>query len=196
MYKKQLGFQRIVCILAIVAAALWFVYSLGVITDVYEALGSAIRDPNKLDVTRVDGAILFYDMQDFNDDLCIAGIGLILLSCLLFITNTHSRRRYYIGNFFAVGVYSVASIAMFAWAHKYLAAYAHQFKTTVNFEQLEAWAKIRKFEYTTSTWLLDFHLVLGVISVLVVLALIGNCIWKVALMRGEQALIDAGKEAE
>lgn len=196
MYKKQLGFQRIICILAIVAAALWFVYSLGVITDVYEALGSAIRDPNKLDVTRVDGAILFYDMQDFNSDLCIAGIGLILLSCLLFITNTHNRRRYYIGNFVAVGVYSVASIAVFAWAHKNLAAFAHQFKTTVNFEQLEAWAKIRKFEYTTSTWLMDFHLVLGVISVLVVLALIGNCVWKVALMRDEKALIEAGKEAE
>ena len=36
MYKKQMILQRIVCYIVLVAAALVFVYSLGLLTDMYE----------------------------------------------------------------------------------------------------------------------------------------------------------------
>lgn len=194
MYKKQLGFQKLICYLGIVAAALWFVYSLGMITDIYEALSPAIRDPNKLDKVRVPGAALYYEMQPFNSNLTYAGIAMILISCLLFVTNTHTRRRYYIANFFSVGVYSAASVALYVWAHQNLAFYTDKFLTTVDFEKLAKYAETMQYEYTTSTWLLDAHNYLGIFSIVVSIGLIANLIWKVALMRGERKLIEAGKE--
>ena len=38
MYKKQLVFQKYVCLFAVIAAAMSFVYSLGIITDIYDSL--------------------------------------------------------------------------------------------------------------------------------------------------------------
>ncbi len=207
MYKKQLGFQKIICLVAVILAAVWFVYSLGVCTDIYEALSPAIRNPEKPEKEAVAGANLWYQMNGwsveegfesdffFNEEFTMHAIQLILVSLLLFVTNTNIRRKYYIANYVAVAAYSGASIAMFAWAHKWLSHYKNLFLTTVDFEKLAEYAKTWEYEYTTSTWLLDLHMVIGVINMLVVAALIANVIWKIVLMRGEQKLIDAGKEA-
>ena len=94
MYKKQMSLQRIFCLLSLAASVIVFVYSLGIMTDLYDTLYSMIPDPEELDNARVAGARIFYDMQDFNRGLLYCGIVLILLSCLLFLTNTHVRRRW------------------------------------------------------------------------------------------------------
>ena len=83
-----------------------------------------------------------------------AGIGLILMSCLLFITNTHSRRKYYIGNYVAIGVNAVATVAAALWAHGQIAAYKAQYLSTVDFEQLERRLS-RAGTYTDSTFWFD-----------------------------------------
>ena len=93
MYKKQVAFQKIVCFAALIAGALFFVYSLGIMTDLYDTLYSMIPNPNNLDSAKVSGARIYYDMQPFNRTLLRASIGMIVLACLLFITNTHSRRK-------------------------------------------------------------------------------------------------------
>ena len=51
-------------------------------------------------------------MQGFNQTLLGASIGLILSSVLLFITNTHARRKYYIGNYAAICLSAVANIGV------------------------------------------------------------------------------------
>ena len=94
MYKKQVTFQRIVCFAALIVGALFFVYSLGMLTDLYDTMYSMILDPNNLDNSKVAGARIYYDMQPFNRLLLRGSIGLILLACVLFLTNTHSRRKY------------------------------------------------------------------------------------------------------
>ena len=38
MYKKQMGFQKLICILALVAGFVVFLYSLGIMTDLYDCL--------------------------------------------------------------------------------------------------------------------------------------------------------------
>ena len=43
--------------------------------------------------------------------------------------------------------------------------------------------------------MLDLHYVVAILAVLSVVALIGNMIWKIQLMKAEDALIEAGKEA-
>ena len=104
MYKKQVTFQKIVCLVSLVAGALVFVYALGLLTDLYDTLYSMIPNPNNLDSAKVQGARIYYDMQPFNRTLLRCSIGMILLSCVLFLTNTHIRRKYYIGNAVATAI--------------------------------------------------------------------------------------------
>ena len=65
----------------------------------------------------------------------------------------------------------------------------------MDFEALKKFAELWKKTYTESTVLLDLHLVVAVLSVLAVVVLVGNVIWKITLMRSEANLVKAGKEA-
>ncbi len=196
MYKKQLGFQKIACLLAVVASALWFLYSLGMITDIYDALYYTMLDPDDLTQTLVPGSILYYDMQAFNKAFLYVSIGMILLSCLLYLTNTNSRRKYYIGNYVAAGAYSIASIATAVWSHFEIAAFKTQFLTTVDFEALKKWSEsLPSIKYTESTLLLDLHLLVAGIAIASVVVMVVNVAWKIKVMKEEDALIEKGKEA-
>lgn len=189
MYKKQLRFQKAACLLAVIAAAVQFVYSLGIITDIYDSLYSTMRNPNDLTQTSVPGSIIYYDMQDFNRLLLYFGIGLILLACLLYLTNTHSRRKYYVGNYTATALYSVATLAVTVWSHIQISGFKVQFLTTVDFEALKAYSEMWKTPYIDSTFWLDLHYAVAALSVLAVVAIAGNAVWKRAMMRGEEKLL-------
>ena len=195
MYKKQLKIQKFICLVCIIAAALTFVYALGMITDIQEALRTTMRNPLKPTQTRVDGSWIYYDMQPFNKQFVNLSLIPILLGCLLYITNTHSRRKYYVTNFLAVGAYSVATIGIGLWAHQQIEAFAVQYMTTINFEELKAYSDLMGTPYLDNTDMLDLHrLVLGV-AIVSVVALIGNMIWKIILMHSEKKLLAAGEEA-
>ena len=194
MYKKQMTLQKIVCLLAILASALVFIYSLGIMTDLYDSLYGTMRDPNDLTKTTVEGSIIYYDMQGFNNAFLMGSIGLILLSCLLYVTNTHVRRKYYIGNYVSTALMTIGNLAMVIWAHGQIEMYKAQF-LQIDFEALAKHAKRWKTLYTESTFWFDVHyVVFGVVLVVTVL-LIGNAVWKTILMKQEKALIEAGKGA-
>lgn len=195
MYKKQIKCQKILCIAAIIACALTFLYALGLMTDLYDALYSTMRNPYDLTETDVPGSILYYMMQDFNKALLKYSIALILLACLLFLTQTHVRRKYYIGNYVSVGLYSVATVAYTVWAHAYIEGYKAAFLTQVDFTALEKHAKMWKTAYIDSTFWFDAHYAVYAILLVVTVLLLLNLIWKVRLMKAEQRLIAAGKEA-
>ena len=110
MYKKQMTAQKILCLAAIIVSAIFFLYSLGIMTDLYDSLYDTMRNPNDLNQTDVSGSIIYYAMQAFNRQLLMLSIGQILLAALLFITNTHSRRRYYIGNYVSTGLFTVFAV--------------------------------------------------------------------------------------
>ena len=193
MYKKQMTFQRVVCLLSIVASVIVFLYSLGMMTDLYDMLYTMIPDPTDLDSAKVAGARIYYDMQDFNRMLLRLSIGLILLSCALFITNTHSRRKYYIGNYVTVGLNVAANIGVAIWAHLQVAAYKLQFLNTVDFAQLEKRLKSKPGVFTTSTFWFDIHWFVFGFALLVVCLLILNAIWKRSVMKDERRLLEEGK---
>ena len=195
MYKKQMKLQKLICIAAVIACAITFVYSLGIMTDLYDALYSTMMNSYDLTETDVPGSILYYMMQDFNKDLLKYSIGLILLACLLFITQTHVRRKYYIGNHVAVGLYSVAAVAYSLWAHSYIEGYKAAFLTQVDFEALKKHAEMWKTAYVDSTFWFDAHYAVYAVLLIVTVLLILNLIWKIRLMKEEQRLIVAGKEA-
>lgn len=197
MYKKQLGFQKMVCLLCVIAAAVSFVYALGVITDIYDSLYSTIWDPEDWSATDVAGSSIYYEMQDFNKQFVNVSIVLILLGCLLYLTNTHNRRRYYVGNFVAIGVYSAATLAVCAWSHQNISAFKVQYQTTVDFEALKEFSEMWDTLYMgpEDTFMLDLHYAVCGICLLAVALLIGNMIWKTILMRSEKKLLKAGEEA-
>lgn len=195
MYKKQLVFQKFACMFALVAAAASFVYSLGIITDIYDTLYSTMMNPNNLNETFVPGSIIYYDMQGFNKQFTEVSIVLILVACLLYLTNTQIRRKYYIGNYTAIGIYSVATLGVTVWSHMQISAFKVQYLTTVDFEALKTFAEMWNKPYSESTLMLDLHYAVAAIAVLSVAALIGNMIWKIQLMKAEDALIAEGKEA-
>ena len=190
MYKKQMTLQRYLCLAMLIISAVVFIYSLGIMTDLYDSLYGTYRRGK----TTVSGAEVYMDMQGFNKLFLRGSIGLILLSVLLFVTSTHSRRRYYVGNYAAVGLFSAASIAFTVWAHGQIEAFKAQF-LTIDFAKLLTHATSRKTLYTESTFWFDIHyLVFGLLLVSVVLLII-NAVWKSKLMKDEQALIAQGKEA-
>lgn len=190
MYKKQMKLQRILCLALLIICALVFLYSLGIMTDLYDSLYGTFRRGK----TSVSGAEIYNDMQGFNKSFLHASIGMILLCLVLYITNTHSRRRYYIGNYAAVGLFSAGSIAFTVWAHTNIQQFRTQFKG-IDFEALADHAAKRKTLYTESTFWFDIHyLIFGLLLIGTVL-LILNVLWKRKLMKEEQSLIGQGKEA-
>ena len=52
-----------------------------------------------------------------------------------------------------------------------------------------------KNEYIESTFWLDLHYFVMAVALLAVEVLIANTVWKIVLMRAEDALIEEGKEA-
>ncbi len=194
MYKKQLTLQKILCFLAIVSSAVVFLYSLGIMTDLYDTLYSTMRNPADLTQTDVPGSIVYYNMQNFNAYFLKCAIVLILLAVLLFITNTHIRRRYYIGNYIAVGAFAAANFYVAFEAHGYIEAYKERF-LRVDFEALKAHAELWKTAYTESTFWFDVHYAVFAFTLLVSVGLILCTVWKIRLMKEEKRLIAEGKEA-
>lgn len=194
MYKKQLTLQKILCFLAIVSSAVVFLYSLGIMTDLYDTLYSTMRNPADLTQTDVPGSIVYYNMQNFNAYFLKCAIVLILLAVLLFVTNTHIRRRYYIGNYIAVGAFAAANFYVAFEAHGYIEAYKERF-LRVDFEALKAHAELWKTAYTESTFWFDVHYAVFAFTLLVSVGLILCTVWKIRLMKEEKRLIAEGKEA-
>ena len=194
MYKKQMQLQKLLCLLALCSGALVFLYALGIMTDLYDTLYSTMMNAADLTQTDVPGSVVYYNMQEFNSVFLAYGIALILIACLLYITNTHIRRRYYIGNYFAIGLFTVASFNTAIWSHGYIQAFRQQF-LAVDFEALRTHADMWKTAYTESTFWFDIHYAVFGVAIAVSLALVANALWKRKLMQEEEQLIRGGKEA-
>lgn len=203
MYKKQMIFQRIVCVFVLISSALVFIYSLGLLTDIYASLATAIdlelseyNDAGEIVeyYEQVKGAVIYYDMQDFNSQLTLVGIGLILVSLVLFIFGTYSRRKYYIGNFFSVAL-SVAACGVSAfWALPIIEKFKQQFLTTVDFEAMKKFSEQWDTKYTESTFWFDIGYVVFAILAVANVLLIVNLVLKLILMKEEKRTIGSRKD--
>lgn len=197
MYKKQMALQKALCILAVSASALVFIYALGYMTDIYDMI-YMLRESYK-----TEGIVQFLtDMDLFNRVLVRAGIGLILVSLTLLLTNTHIRRKYYVGNYVAVGLNVCADAAAAAWAHTQIAAFKAQYLSEgfIDFETVKSWADRNARNggisvYTESTFWFDVHYFVFGILLLAAVLLILNTIWKISLMKRERNALAAGKAA-
>lgn len=195
MYKKQMRFQKIVCLICIIAAAVAFIYALGISTDLYDSLYNTMTNKNDPHKTKVEGSWIYYDMQDFNRSFVNMAIVLILLACLLFIMNTQTRRKYYITNYVSIGLYSAGTLGVTFWALSNIIAFKNQYLTTVDFEALKEYAEMGFVKYSDSTFWFDLGFVVAALCIGSVAALVYNMVWKINLMKAENKLIAEGKEA-
>ena len=195
MYRKQMILQRVTSYLLLGAAVLVFIYSLGIMTDLYESF-YFLSSPTFKEGHRnyVEGVSIYRTMQTFNQELTTAGIVLILSSVALFVFRSHDRRKYYIANYITIGANAVANVYVSYWALTNVFAYKQQFYN-VDFEKLAKVAKNYKIEYTESTFWFDASLFVFIPLLLVTALSIGNLIWKIVLMNAEKKLIIEGQEA-
>ena len=193
MYKKQMTAQKLLCLAAIIVSGIFFLYSLGIMTDLYDSLYTTMRNPNNIDQTSVPGSQIYYYMQGFNNTLLLCSIALILLAVLLYITNTHVRRRYYIGNFFSIGVFAAASVGISVYGHIYIETYKAWYLNNLDFEALKEFAEMWGTLYTESTFWFDLHYLVFGLMIVVSALLVANAVWKVNLMKDEAKLVEEGR---
>lgn len=204
MYKKQMKVQKIFCLLAMVASVILFLYALGMMTDLYDALyttlrirvGEAVGGAYELSVSErsVAGAMVYTDMQWLNQWLVKASIVYILLACLLYVTNTHVRRRYYIANYISTGLFVGASVYIPFATHGLIEYYKAQW-LSVDFSALAEYAATYNSTYTESTLWFDLHYVVFAVMIVMAVLMLVNCVWKISLMKEETKLIAQGKGA-
>ena len=121
---------------------------------------------------------------------------LILLAALLFLMNTHVRRKYYIGNYVSTILYSVSAVALMVWSHLKIEAFKVEYLTTVDFEALKELCELKNKPFIKSTTMLDLHYVVAAIVLIAAVGLAANMVWKIKLMKAEKALLTAGEEAK
>lgn len=194
MYKKQMTAQKFICLAAVITSAIFFLYSLGIMTDLYDSLYDTMRNPSNPFQTDVSGSIVYYNMQEFNRMFLVYSIVQILLGAVLFITNTHSRRRYYIGNYAAIGLFVAGGVYNAVFAHTYIEIFKAQF-LQVDFAALKEHAEMWGTLYTESTFWFDLHY--GVFGLLLAVCalLAANAVWKARLMKDEAKLVEEGRRS-
>ncbi len=194
MYKKQITVQKIVCFGAIVACALCFLYALGLMTDLYDGLYFLMPDHKDPAMDKLAGARIYYDMQPFNKLLLNYSIGLLLLACGLFLTNTHSRRRYYVGNAVSTVLFVAAGVAYSGWMHMEVEKFKAAF-LTIDFEAYKA-LTATSGTYIDSTFWFDVHYAVMAVVLVACVLLIANYVWKCCLQAKEKQLIEEGRKAQ
>ena len=201
MYKKQLKAQKILCLLAVVVAVILFLYALGIMTDLYDTLYTTLRirveEGGTFSVSErsVSGSKVYYDMQWFNQWLLKFAIIYILSACLLFVTNTNVRRRYYIANYVSTGLFAGLSVYIPFASHGIIEYYKAQW-LSVDFAALAEYAETYNSAYTESTLWFDLHYGVFALMIVAAILLVANCVWKILLMRDEAKLVEEGKGAK
>ena len=194
MYKKQMTAQKLLCLAAVIVSAIFFLYTLGIMTDLYDSLYDTMRNPNNVTQTDVPGSIVYYNMQEFNRMFLVLSIGQIMLGCLRYLTNTHSRRRYYIGNYVTTGLFVAGGVYNAWFAHTYIEIFKKQF-LQVDFAALKEHAEMWGTLYTESTFWFDLHYLVFALLLIVCVLLVVNAVWKVRLMKDEAALVEEGRRS-
>ena len=197
MYKKQLVFQKIVCMAMLAISVMVFLYSLGIMTDLYDTLYYTMPNPNNIYNSKVSGSAIYYEMQPFNALFTNLSVGLILVTLILFITSTHSRRKYYIGNYIAVGISAVYNIFISVWTIYHVAFFKARY-LLIDFAALKEFWENRKQPqvYTDSTFWFDISYVVFGLLLIATILLIINTILKVNLMKEEKRLIGSRKDVK
>ena len=196
-------FQKILALVTLITAALAVVLSLLFCSGLLNAVifNSAYMNSGTAKWGVED---LYLFSQKINDVLVIMAIVLLLTVVLIYIMGCSKRRKYYVTNYVAIGVFSAMALA-FAIAMLYACANCFALMGQIDFEGWKAWDAAVQWNETigayvpahTASYDGNFAtLVLGILLSVLLIAEIAvwvlNLIWKLKLMKGEKALLAQG----
>lgn len=211
-------FQRIVCMAVLVASVIVFVYSLGLMTDMFNGIYQTYRNGPRSGL-HFEGTEIYLEMQPFNKALTLISIGLILVSLFNFVMGTGSRRKYYIGNYVSIALTTICNVGATVWSMMQILQFRHDYLTRIHWPEFRpemgtegewailnpetnTWEASRLKEmiesrggtFTDSTFWFDVsYFVFGILMLFTVL-LIVNMILKIIVMNGEKRLIGSRKD--
>lgn len=194
--KTQMRFQKILCLVSLIVSAITIVYGfafftggLATVADIYD---------HEYDMFHAEGVYNF--AQTVNDVLVILGIVFLCVVAVMYITACQKRRNYYITNYI-VSIGAAAFMAAFAIAGIALvAATQAMFISDVDWEafrEFNAGLTDPLFQHNGESQVMFYiGYIVYIIVILNALAVVYNLIWKIKLMKGEKALLEAGLSKE
>ncbi len=189
--KSQMRFQKILMTVTLIIAALSIVYAVIFCSGIINQLGHIHED--------IEGGMTLYKKsQSFSDTFLILGIVLVLTVVLMMIMGCHTRRKYYITNYIAIGIFVVYAI-VFAILLVVNVAGVSSAINAINLEEAkEAYEEAANYygEWNDSTWMLTLGYVYMGILLVNVAAVILNLVLKIKLMQGEKALLESSVAKE
>lgn len=191
--KIQMKFQKILTIVSLVVAALTFVFAISFLSGGLSAIQTYRFENIEIETAGVDTFV--NSCQSFVGTLIVLSIILICTVLLLYITSTNSRRKYYITNYVAIGIFALIAVVWSVYTLIYLCILLGQY-AAIDWEELMAVYEMYiasnypnpDKDYTT--FILGFVMLVVVLADVAVWAL--NFIWKLKLMKGEKALLEQG----
>ena len=190
--KTQMRFQKTLCLLTLIMSAITIVYAFAFFTGGLATVADIYDFRND----RYNAAGVFNYGQQVNDVILILGIVLLCLVAVMYITACNKRRNYYMTNYIAIGA-SAVFMVVFAVIGFIMIA-----QTQTMFVNDVAWAEFydsntNRFAHTGDSQVMFYiGYVVYVLVILNALALVYNLLWKIKLMKGEKALLEAGLQKE
>lgn len=183
MFKPQMKFQKILFMSLLMFSAVVFIYSLGLMTDLYglyqvKSIGS------------VKGSELFYDMQPYNKYLVDLAIVCILSSVVPYIVGSNSRRKYYIGNVIGTVIQACTYVITSVFILVNTIKYRSQFVNGVDFVAYKELADKMKFSYSESTFFFDAGFVIAALLLVAAGLVVYNLIWKTKIVKQENKILE------
>ena len=197
-------FQKILALLTLIISAITIVYSFGFFTGDLATLSKIVTTRSFLrDYTDAQQNAMintYYTALSINDLLMWLGIIFLLVVVFIYITASQKRRNYYKTNYIAV-ILAAAYAAVFAIIG--IAVISSVLVSLNASVTADIWQAYK--EYNDSNGLNNymhtpvmFYIGYVVFAIVLVdaLAWVYNLIWKIKLMKGEKALLEASLKKE
>mgnify|MGYP005767979635 FL=1 len=202
--KTQMRFQKILALLTLIISAITIVYSFGFFTGDLATLSKIVTTRSFLrDYTDAQQNAMintYYTALSINDLLMWLGIIFLLVVVFIYITASQKRRNYYKTNYIAV-ILAAAYAAVFAIIG--IAVISSVLISLNASVTPEIWQAYKEYNDTNglnnySHTAVMFYIGYVVFAIVLVdaLAWVYNLIWKIKLMKGEKALLEAGLKKE
>lgn len=192
--KTQMRFQKALCLLTLIMSAITIVYAFAFITGGMATVGDIFDYRNDY----FNAANVYNYGQYVNYVILILGIVFLCLVALLYIFACQKRRNYYITNYIAIGVSALYMIVFAIIAMVLVGQTQAMFVSEVDWETFYGGSIILdRFAHTGNSQVMFYiGYVVYFLVILNALALGYNLLWKIKLMKGEKALLEAGLQKE
>lgn len=190
--KTQMRFQKTLCLLTLIMSAITIVYAFAFCTGGLATVADIYDYQND----RFNAYVTFYYSQMFNTVLLVLGIVFLVFVAVMYITACQKRRNYYISNY-VVSIGIAAYMAVFAiLGIAFIAATQSMFITQIDWDAFYS-IDTDRFQHSGNSQVMFYiGYVVYVLVIFNALAVVYNLIWKIKLMKGEKALLEAGLSKE